>query len=133
MFRARDDRVLAGVCGGLAKYLKIEPVIVRVIAVVLFILSPVVVLVLYVIGALLIPLEGERRAALSKIQPSTITPLIIGLALVVLALTLGNPFLYSPLMPFSPLSIVARLLASLVSIALLIIGFILLINFLRRI
>ena len=34
LYRSRDDRMIGGVCGGLAKYFNIDPVIVRVIAVV---------------------------------------------------------------------------------------------------
>jgi phage shock protein C len=34
LFRSRTDRMIAGVCGGLASYFNIDPVIVRVIAVV---------------------------------------------------------------------------------------------------
>jgi len=34
LYRSRTDRMIAGVCGGLASYFNIDPVIVRVIAVV---------------------------------------------------------------------------------------------------
>ncbi len=33
LYRSKDDRVIAGVCSGLAKYFDIDPVIIRVIAV----------------------------------------------------------------------------------------------------
>jgi len=36
LYRSRTDRVLGGVCGGLGEHLKIEPVILRIIFVVLF-------------------------------------------------------------------------------------------------
>ena len=32
LYRSRDDRVLAGVCGGIAKYLGVDSTIVRIIA-----------------------------------------------------------------------------------------------------
>ena len=35
LYRSRKDRMIAGVCGGLAEYFNIDPVIVRVLAVVL--------------------------------------------------------------------------------------------------
>jgi phage shock protein C len=35
LYRSRTDRVIWGVCGGLAKYFDIDPTIVRVIAVLL--------------------------------------------------------------------------------------------------
>ena len=34
LYRSRTDRMLAGVCGGLAEYFNIDPVIIRVITVV---------------------------------------------------------------------------------------------------
>jgi phage shock protein C len=35
LYRSRDDRMIAGVCGGLAEYFDIDPVIVRIIAFIL--------------------------------------------------------------------------------------------------
>jgi phage shock protein C len=35
LYRSRDDRMIAGVCGGLAEYFNIDPVIVRIIAIIL--------------------------------------------------------------------------------------------------
>jgi phage shock protein C len=35
LYRSRTDRMIAGVCGGIAEYFDIDPVIVRLIAVVL--------------------------------------------------------------------------------------------------
>lgn len=37
IYRSSEDRVIAGVCGGLGKYFNIDPVIFRIIFVVLFI------------------------------------------------------------------------------------------------
>ena len=34
LYRSRTDRMIAGVCGGLAEYFNIDPTIVRIIAVV---------------------------------------------------------------------------------------------------
>jgi len=61
LYRSRDDRVLEGVCGGLAKYFDIDPVIVRVIAVLSLFLGGAG-LVAYVILALVVPLEGTQAA-----------------------------------------------------------------------
>jgi phage shock protein C len=54
--RSRDDRVIAGVCGGLARYLGIEPVLVR-IAALLLIFAGGVGIVLYIIGWIAMPEE----------------------------------------------------------------------------
>uniref|UniRef100_UPI0039789049 PspC domain-containing protein n=1 Tax=Salmonella sp. SAL4431 TaxID=3159886 RepID=UPI0039789049 len=35
LYRSRKNRMIAGICGGLAEYFNIDPVIVRVIAVLL--------------------------------------------------------------------------------------------------
>jgi phage shock protein C len=35
LYRSRNDRMIAGVCGGLAEYFGIDPVIIRVIALIL--------------------------------------------------------------------------------------------------
>jgi phage shock protein PspC (stress-responsive transcriptional regulator) len=58
LFRSRDDRVIAGVCGGLARYLNIDPVIVRVVAIAL-IFAGGAGLLLYAAAFLLVPNEGE--------------------------------------------------------------------------
>ena len=61
LYRSRDDRVLAGVCGGLGAYFGIDPTIVRVIAV-LSIFVGLLGVIAYVILALVVPLEGSGTA-----------------------------------------------------------------------
>ncbi|HSS08546.1 MAG TPA: PspC domain-containing protein, partial [Acidimicrobiales bacterium] len=58
--RSRDCRMIAGVAGGLAQYLGIDPVIVRIVFVVLTVAGGSGV-VLYGLGWLLIPEEGGER------------------------------------------------------------------------
>jgi phage shock protein PspC (stress-responsive transcriptional regulator) len=58
LFRSRSDRVIAGVCGGLARYLNVDPVIVRVVAVAL-VFAGGAGLLLYAAAFLLVPNEGE--------------------------------------------------------------------------
>lgn len=58
LYRSREDRVLAGVCGGIARYFNIDPVLVRVGAVALAFLGGAGLLA-YLAAALLIPKEGE--------------------------------------------------------------------------
>ena len=56
LYRSRADRKLWGVCGGLAKYLDIDPTIIRVIAVAsLFVGS--LGFWIYIIMALVVPVE----------------------------------------------------------------------------
>jgi phage shock protein PspC (stress-responsive transcriptional regulator) len=62
MRRSKDDRMLAGVCAGAAKYLNVDPVVIRVvIAVLTFVgLSG---LILYLAAWFFLPAEGEQSIA----------------------------------------------------------------------
>jgi len=55
--------VLSGVCGGLAEYLNVDSVLVRLGAVVLFILNPGAALLLYIAACILIPEQQEQTPA----------------------------------------------------------------------
>jgi phage shock protein C len=57
--RSRRDRVFAGVCGGLAGYLGLDPVLVRVLYVALTLLSWGMGIVLYLLAWIVVPLESE--------------------------------------------------------------------------
>ena len=58
LYRVRTDRVLGGVCGGIARYFNIDPVLVRVGAVALAFVGGAGILA-YLAAVLLIPNEGE--------------------------------------------------------------------------
>lgn len=58
LWRSRKDRVIAGVCGGLGEYLKVDPVLVRIAAIVL-VFAGGAGIVLYAIGWIAIPEEPE--------------------------------------------------------------------------
>ena len=58
LYRSRADRRVAGVCGGIADYLAVDPTIVRIIWV-LFAIAGGPGVVLYIILAALIPEEPE--------------------------------------------------------------------------
>ena len=58
LLRSRDDRVLAGICGGLGKYFDKDPVLFR-IALVVLLFSFGIGLGLYLLGILLIPNESR--------------------------------------------------------------------------
>jgi len=59
LYRSRTDRVLWGVCGGLAKYFDIDPVIIRVIAVVSLLFGGAGIIA-YIVMAIIVPLEGAE-------------------------------------------------------------------------
>src|SRR4051794_40470989 len=61
LLRSRKDRILGGVCGGLAEYFGIDPIIVRLAAVALIVAGGAGVL-LYIAAVLLVPEEGGATA-----------------------------------------------------------------------
>jgi phage shock protein C len=80
--RSRDDRIIAGVCGGLARYFGVDPVLVRVIAVLLAVFGGSGV-VLYLIAWVAIPeaAEGDAPAAAVGTSPEVVR-LVLGAILV---------------------------------------------------
>ncbi len=62
LYRSSRNRVLAGVCGGIGEYVGIDPVIVRIIAVVLVFWGGSGLLA-YVLAAIIIPLEPTSAAS----------------------------------------------------------------------
>jgi len=53
LYRSRTNRVIAGVCGGLGEYLNIDPIIIRILAIII----PGIGWGTYLICAILIPSE----------------------------------------------------------------------------
>ncbi len=60
LYRSRNDRVISGVCAGFGHYFNLDPVLFRVIAVILGFMSFGTLLLLYLVLALIIPLEPEQ-------------------------------------------------------------------------
>ena len=58
LYKSRTDKKLCGVFGGLAKYLEVDPSIVRIIGALLVLFTGVG-LVAYIVAALVIPFEPE--------------------------------------------------------------------------
>ena len=58
LYRSRNDKILAGICGGIGKYLDIDPIIIRLIFIVLLLTVGSGILI-YLIAWILIPLEPE--------------------------------------------------------------------------
>ena len=61
--RSRSDRMISGVCGGLARYFSLDSVLVRGIFVVIGLMSMGIAAILYVAAIWLIPEESEIGAA----------------------------------------------------------------------
>lgn len=65
LYRLKDDKMVEGVCSGIAAYLGVDPTIVRIIFVALLIISGGIVAIAYLVMALVIPLAKtpEEHAA----------------------------------------------------------------------
>ncbi|MDQ0298286.1 phage shock protein C [Salibacterium salarium] len=58
--RSRHNRMLAGVCGGIAHYFNVDATLVRIITVILFFVTAVFPIpVAYIILAVIMPNEGD--------------------------------------------------------------------------
>ncbi len=60
LYRSKDDRMVAGVCGGLAKYFNMDPTIVRLLYVILTLFSKGLGILAYIILILAIPEEKPK-------------------------------------------------------------------------
>lgn len=80
--RSSDDRVLAGVCGGLARYFDVDPVLFRVGAVALVVLGGAG-LLLYLAAWLLVPEDGEDSGTGEPRRNRALA--VVGVVLLVLA------------------------------------------------
>ncbi|CDZ76818.1 DNA-binding transcriptional activator PspC [Legionella massiliensis] len=56
LYRSRDDKKIAGVCGGLGNYFNIDPIWVRIFFIIFFLVGGAAFIV-YVVLWLLVPLE----------------------------------------------------------------------------
>jgi len=59
LYRSRSERMICGVCGGLARYFDMDPTIVRIIFVLLIFANGLGILA-YIIMAIVVPLEGSK-------------------------------------------------------------------------
>jgi len=67
LYRSRNNKILAGICGGVGDYLNIDPVIIRIIALLLLFFSFGFAILLYLCSWVLIPLEPDEYDAQVKI------------------------------------------------------------------
>ena len=79
LFRSRDDRMLAGVAGGLARVIDADPSIIRVVWVVVTVLSGGLGLLVYVVMAIVVPeapdgWDAARGNAAAATPPEPVPP-----------------------------------------------------------
>jgi phage shock protein C len=106
--RSSDDKVLAGVCGGLGRYLGVDPVLLRIAAVVLALANGLGVIA-YVVAWIVIPEERPGQELVHSRPPrQEMGRLVLGGSLVVLGLVLLLDRLAPDLQRlFWPLAVVA--------------------------
>lgn len=70
LYRSRKERVIAGVCGGLAKYFQLDPVLIRLIAIATIFMGGSGI-ILYIIAMFVIPEEPRFAQDSSDASQST--------------------------------------------------------------
>ncbi len=74
LFRSRDDRMLAGVAGGLAKVMDADPSIIRVVWVVVTVLSGGIGLLVYIVMAIVVPEAPDGWDAARSVSSAATAP-----------------------------------------------------------
>jgi phage shock protein C len=59
LYRSRDERIIWGVCGGIAKYFDVDPTLIRLIAVLTLFFAFTGILI-YIILTIIMPIEPEN-------------------------------------------------------------------------
>lgn len=75
LYRSPRDAVVFGICAGLAQYLQVDPVFVRLVVIALAFLSkgwPM--LILYVVAAFVVPIDPAQDTVASHQAPKDVTP-----------------------------------------------------------
>src|SRR6476659_1023504 len=74
LYRSRDDRMLAGVAGGLAELWDADPSLIRIVWAILVILTGGLALVVYIVMAIVVPERPDGLAPRSVQPPSAAAP-----------------------------------------------------------
>jgi phage shock protein PspC (stress-responsive transcriptional regulator) len=101
--RSRSDRMVAGVCGGMARALNVDPVLVRVVMAVLVLSGPGI--LFYAAGWILMPDEGSDKAPVEGLLGNRVPtnhpwlwPVVLGIC-VFLAIVVMSSFDSGKLIP----------------------------------
>lgn len=131
LVRSTKDRVLAGVISGLGQYLKMDVTILRILAVVLFIVAPLPMIILYLAAVFLIPREGETKPLAESFDISQHKTLIAGLILILIAAAFAGGYSMGAILLFSPYGFLA-IFQGVIAAILMLIGIIMIITHLRK-
>jgi phage shock protein C len=58
LYRSRNNRMLAGVCAGLANYFNLDPTIIRVLAIVCLLAFNIMAFIAYIVLIVIVPVEN---------------------------------------------------------------------------
>ncbi|MEK6809768.1 MAG: PspC domain-containing protein [Nanoarchaeota archaeon] len=61
LYRSRKDRVFGGVCGGIAEYMEVDPVVVRLVWAIFILISMGMGILAYIIAWAIIPEEPSSK------------------------------------------------------------------------
>lgn len=103
LYRSRTNRILGGVCGGVGDYFRLDPVLIRLVWLILILFGGIG-LILYVVSWVIIPLEEEETAPKTPPPPRGVGKgrFWWGLVLVAMGAVLwGSQFrlIYWPIIP----------------------------------
>ncbi len=88
MYRSKSHKVFLGVCGGIAEYLKLDPIIIRIIFIILAFWNGIGIIA-YIVSAIFMPENPyQQESGKSPAKTSENTTLIVGAILVMLGLSL---------------------------------------------
>ena len=87
LYRSRHDRMLAGVCGGLADYLNVESVLIRIVWVVLTLLGGMG-LLMYIASVIIIPENPEEIGEEEQVKKGNEKTLFWGALLIIIGVGL---------------------------------------------
>ncbi len=73
LYKSRKNRVIAGICGGVADYLNVDPVLIRIIAVVMLFVGGGSAIA-YIVGMIIIPDEPKPVASGIETEPTSTPP-----------------------------------------------------------
>ena len=60
LYRSRDTKIVGGVLGGISEYFQIDPIIVRIVFLILLVLTKAIpVLIMYALLVIIVPIEPD--------------------------------------------------------------------------
>jgi len=79
LFRSTTDKMIGGVCGGLAQYLEMDSTVVRILSAIIILFTQGVGLAVYIIAWILVPEDSGYTEDSSRVDPEQRRRLIGGI------------------------------------------------------